>query len=93
MKIKLEAHAFAIWRYCERHGWDMTHAEVADGTGLSLNDIKDAVQRKPFLKGKLGGQSTSAARYRGRLKANAIGHKRRGNSFDEYALDLVDIFQ
>lgn len=92
MGITLEANTFVIWRYCERHGWDMTHAELADATGLTPNEISYVMQNKPKIRKRLGGQSRSTARYRGRLKANAIGHKRRGNNFDEYALDLVDIF-
>jgi hypothetical protein len=34
MTVKFEAQAFAIWRYCEPRGWDVTQKELARGTGI-----------------------------------------------------------
>lgn len=91
MRIKLEAHAFVIWRYCERHGWDQLQHEIADGTGLTVPMVRDVIVRKGWS-GRIGGESVSAARYRGRQKSGAILHKRMGHDFDESVLDLVDLF-
>lgn len=86
MTPQLEARAFAIWRFAEPRGWDVSYDEIADATGLTESQVKYAIIQKGWG-GKIGSGGV------GRLtseKAHKL-HKSLGHRFDENALDVVDL--
>lgn len=46
MTPHMEALAYRIWAYANPREWDCSYAEIADGTGVTVNQIHNVIVQK-----------------------------------------------
>jgi hypothetical protein len=46
MTPHIEALAYRIWAYANPREWDCSHAEIADGTGISIDMVAQVISAK-----------------------------------------------
>jgi hypothetical protein len=88
MTKKLEARAFAIWRYANPREWDVSCDEIADATGLTRSQVNTTIGAKGWG-GKIG--RGRAFRVYNTSQMASLREKNKGHRFDENALDLCQI--
>lgn len=90
MTPHMEALAYRIWAYANPREWDCSYAEIADGTGISVDMVSHVIRAKGWM-GRV--PHTSNGKGSEMLqKAYATKH-RKGYNIDPNLLDVDQLMR